>query len=138
MWYKSYDANWLWKAPDDFLDANEFTKCMAIPEGVFVAYAISLKRLFETGGFYAREFHSLKIPYLDHGIIYKNPKNKKMCLVFQPYYPVEMIKDRIQKWADSEGLQAVLTENHWYNKSTCEVFIFLKDAEIIIPGYSYK
>ena len=78
------------------------------------------------------------VPYLDHALLYKNPKAQITCLVYIPYYDPEDIQDEVKKWAESKGLKAEIYKEIWYNEMTCTVIISLPDAKLVFDGNMCK
>lgn len=71
------------------------------------------------------------VPYLDHPLLYKNPKEKKCCLVYLPYMPADDIRLEVEQWAKSKGLKAELYPKSWYSHA-CLVIISLPDVHVLV------
>lgn len=125
---KTYQSRYL--APDKFISENGFNR-VASYNG-----AKSIEMILRSGTFsscYTPHHQGYEdIPYLDHALIYKNSKEKISCLVYQPYQDADNIREEVEKWAESKGLKAYITEKHWYNEGTCEVFIMLSKVSVCI------
>lgn len=126
-WYKAKDIGLSFVAPDSFLEDNGFTRaCQYYNQG-------DLSHIFKTGTLSSegRDKYTV-VPYIDHGIIYKDPDDKTCCLVYLPYQDDDAIRGEVTKWAKSEGLKATLYPKSWY-ATTCLVIVTLPDVDIEVP-----
>ena len=123
-WYKIKDLGLSFVAPDSFLEENGFTRaCQYYNQGI-------LSRILETGTLASEGYSKYTaVPYIDHGIIYKNPEDKTCCLAYLPYQGADAIRDEVTKWAESEGLKATLYPKSWYNTT----IVTLPNVDIEVP-----
>lgn len=124
-WEPIEDNKMRFRAHDEFIKANGFTKYF------LYSNQKSIEKILKSGTFasFGITGESEDVPYLDHGIIYKNHKTKVCCLVYMPYSEPSMVREKVNEWAKAKGLKAEVYDKSWYN-STCLVIISLPYVNI--------
>lgn len=113
-------------APEEFCKANGFTRAAHYNNQRVI------EKILKSGTFssYIGGLEQEKVPYLDHAIIYKNPKTKTCCLVYIPYNDADDIREEVVQWAKNKGLKADVYEHSWYEEATCLVIVSLPNVSI--------
>ena len=134
IWQDAKKPRYVFAAPESFLDANGFTR------STNYCNEKCIEKILKSGTFASWGYDSQRenVPYLDHALLYKNPKTQITCLVYITYYDPEDIQDEVKKWAESKGLKAEIYKESWYNEMTCTVIISLPDAKLVFDGNMCK
>lgn len=72
-------------------------------------------------------------PFMDHARAFKNTETGIVCMVYQPYEPVDNVREAVKDWVIGGGLEAEVydPEYSWYYPGhTCLVVIHLPGVEI--------
>ena len=133
---KEAEATVRYFAPRPFLEANGFTRISSYNREENIEKILKSGTFASTG--YRSSIGSENIPYIDHALLYKNPRTKTCCLVYVPYQNADEIRNEIQKWAESRNLKATIMQESWYRDNTCTVIISPADKHIIVDSDMFK
>lgn len=115
-------------APEEFLKANGLNKFCPVSR---YSTTNAVKKILHTGRWnLERVFNNNSfekdIPYLDHGLIYKNSMNYGV-LVYLPYIRYDKsladMTDEIREWANRNGLLVSIIRESWYHPDAFVVIV---------------
>lgn len=117
--------------PGDITLFDKWSSEKGIDRYTYLGPNVQWLKLVQTGVMrYPLYFDNDAPPNYDHTVAFKNIKEKKCWIVYQPYYSKSEIEPEVVAWATAHGLAAQVldTSESWYSpNSTCVVIISLPE-----------